>query len=267
MAMQEFYIRNESDTEARGPFNLEQLASLIDSGQLTLETLFYDAINEQWAIVGSNPELKATLFPEKKKLAVRAKPRIDPLDQADDDTAPITVDDMIAAAEGRTPDTKDKKDRAEDMARAAAIGRWAAIVALILAAAGEMLPAADAIVTLDPAKLIAQPFALLGVLDLFLAVMLALGVVTLYPFVRFRAALGFGLLGFIFWIHGQTLPFLALAAGCAGLYFCTITVSYIRVGLCSLLAIGGLGLASWQLFSQSAVEPSDAAPKHAETAK
>jgi hypothetical protein len=249
MAMQEFYIRNESDTEARGPFNLEQLASLIDSGQLTLETLYYDAIAEHWTTVGSSAELKATLFPEKKKLAVRAKTRVDPLDRSDEDDAPITVDDMLAAAEGRTPDTKEKKDPAEDMARAAAIGRWAAIIALVLAAGGEMLPAADAILSLDPAKLIASPLVLLGAVDVFLAVMLALGVVTLYPVVRFRAALGFGLLGFTFWIHGLTLPFLALAAGCAGLYFCTIAVSYLRVGLCGLLAIGGLGLASWQLLS------------------
>jgi len=40
MATQEFYVRNESETEARGPFNLEQLLSLAENGQVTAETLY-----------------------------------------------------------------------------------------------------------------------------------------------------------------------------------------------------------------------------------
>ena len=35
MAMQEIYLRNATDTEARGPFNLEQVTSLADAGQVT----------------------------------------------------------------------------------------------------------------------------------------------------------------------------------------------------------------------------------------
>mgnify|MGYP000237450192 CR=1 FL=1 len=34
MAMQEIYIRNATDTEARGPYNQEQLTSLADAGQV-----------------------------------------------------------------------------------------------------------------------------------------------------------------------------------------------------------------------------------------
>jgi len=56
MAMEEIYIRSESETEARGPFNLEQLVSLADTGQVTAETLFYDANTEQWSAIGSNEE-------------------------------------------------------------------------------------------------------------------------------------------------------------------------------------------------------------------
>ena len=44
---------------------------------------------------------------------------------------------------------------------------------------------------------------ILGALDLFVAVVLGLGVVAFYPLVRFRAALGFGFFGFIFFTHGQ----------------------------------------------------------------
>lgn len=40
MVPQEFYIRNESENEARGPFNLDQVTSLTEAGQVTAETLY-----------------------------------------------------------------------------------------------------------------------------------------------------------------------------------------------------------------------------------
>lgn len=249
MATQEFYIRNETDTEARGPFTVEQLTSLIDSGQLTPATLYYDAGVEQWTPIESNAELKATLFPEKKKLSIRPKQKLDTLNKEVEGAAPITVNDMLAAAEGRTADTKDKKDPAEAMARAAGIARWCAVLTLILAAAGGVLPHTDAVLAFDPAKIIAQPLILLGALDLLLAAMLALGVVSIYPFVRFRAALGLGFLGFIFWTHGQATPFLALAAGCIGLYCSTIFLSYLTVAIAALLGLGGFAYVGWTLMS------------------
>jgi hypothetical protein len=249
MATQEFYIRNETDTEARGPFTIEQLASLIDSGQLTPATMFYDANAEQWTTIESSPDLKAALFPERKKLVVRQKEKLDTLNRDSEAAAPITVGDMLAAAEGRTADTKDKRDPTEAMARAAAIGRWTAIVALIIAAAGEILPSTDALMAMDPGKILASPLVIFGVADVLLAVILALGVVAAYPLVRFRAALGLGFLGFIFWTHGQALPFLALVAACTGLYLSTVFVSLLGVLIAAVLALGGFALVSWQLLS------------------
>lgn len=249
MATQEFYIRNTTDTEARGPFTLEQLTSLADSGQVTAETLFYDITVEQWTAVGTNADLKAALFPEKRKLTVRPKQALDTLNKSSEGAAPITVNDMLAAAEGRTADTKDKKDPTEAMARAAAIGRWSAIVILLLAAAGELLPSTDVVLSMDPAKILGAPLVILGALDLLLAVVLALGVVAVYPFVRFRAALGLGFLGFIFWTHGQPVGVLALAAGCLGLYLSTIYVRVTPVLISAALGVAGFALVAWRLLA------------------
>jgi hypothetical protein len=135
------------------------------------------------------------------------------------------------------------------MARAAAMGRWAAVVMLLLSAAGEVLPSADAVLAGDFAKLLAAPLVFLGAVDLFLAVMLALGVVALYPLVRFRAALGLGLLGFIFWGQGHVLALLAVAAGSVGLFCCTIFVSYLSVALSALIGLAGCGFVAWRLLS------------------
>jgi len=135
------------------------------------------------------------------------------------------------------------------MARAAGIGRWTAIIALVLAAFGEMIPSADLFTAFEPAKLLAQPLVILGVVDLLLAVLLGLGAVGVYPFVRFRAALGLGFLGFVFWTHGQTLPFIALVAGSAGLYVSTIVLSLLPAVIAAVAALGGFAFVGWHLLS------------------
>lgn len=249
MAMEEIYIRSETETEARGPFNLEQLVSLADTGQVTAETLFYDATTEQWAAIGSNSELMGQIFPQRKKLKIKGKVKMDLLNQEGDSAAPITVDEMLAAAEGRTAETSGRADPAIAMARAAAIGRWSVILTLLVAAAGELLPAVDVIMAVDYKAMLDFPFIALGALDLFLAVIVALGVVSVYPFIRFRAALGIGFMGFFFWIHGQPMPLLALAAGSLGLYVCTVFVSYLPVFISAALGLAGFGAVSWFLIS------------------
>ena len=135
MATQEFYIRNASETEARGPFTHEHLISLAENGQITKETLYYDAVKEQWTPVTENAELVAVIFPEKVSLKLKGKTKLKTINVADASAAPISVDDMLAAAEGRTAETEDKLDPAIARERAAAIGLYSAIVTLIIAAA------------------------------------------------------------------------------------------------------------------------------------
>ncbi|MDB6168645.1 MAG: hypothetical protein JWM88_1509 [Verrucomicrobia bacterium] len=249
MATEEIYIRSEAETAARGPFNLEQLVSLADTGQLNAETLFYDATTEQWAAVGSNPDLMAQIFPQRKKLKIKNTVKMDKLNKDTDSAAPITVDEMLAAAEGRTAETAGKQDPMIAMARAAAIGRWSVVLMLLVAAAGEILPSVEALMAMDVPKLMTHPLVALGAFDIFLITMLALGVVALYPLVRFRAALGFGFLAFLFWVDGHAMPLLAAAAGSTGLYLCTVFVSYLPVTVCALLGLCGLGAVSWFLIS------------------
>ena len=247
MAMEEIYIRSESETEARGPFNLEQLISLADNGQVTAETLFYDATTEQWCAIGSNEELMSQILPQRKKLKIKAKLTL--LNEEGDSSPPITVDEILAAAEGRTAETAGRQDPTIAMARAAAIGRWAVILMFLVCAVGELLPASDAVMTLDPMKILPYPMVLIGAIDLVLATLLGLGVVSLYPFVRFRAALGLGFIGFIFWTNGQVMPFIYLAGGSLGLYTSTIFVTYMPVFLAAGLGLAGLGAVSWFLIS------------------
>ncbi|MBI5771701.1 MAG: DUF4339 domain-containing protein [Verrucomicrobia bacterium] len=249
MATQEIYIRNANDTEARGPFGLTQLASLAEAGQITPETLVYDATTEQWAALSTQTELLGQVFPEKKKLILKPK-EFKTLNKPDEGAKPIDVNDMLAAAEGRTDETADKKDPEIAMMRAAKVGTIGALVALLAAAAGEILPSVDVITSGDIMAVAAQPLVLFGALDVFLAVMLGLGVIAMYPFVRFRAALGFGVLAFIFYTQGSPILLVYAAAGCAGLYLCTIFVSLVPVIVAAAAAVGGMGLLAWNFLSQ-----------------
>jgi hypothetical protein len=81
-----------------------------------------------------------------------------------------------------------------------------------------------------------------------LAILLALGMTSLYPFIRFRAALGLGLAGFIYYAQGDSLALLAVAAGSVGLYLCTIVVSLIPAIVAVAAGVGGMGLLAWHFI-------------------
>jgi hypothetical protein len=248
MATQEYYIREASENEARGPFNIEQLVSLAETGQVTVETLWYDAALEDWTAIGATEDLKTALFPEKRKLRMKARDAASATKRSEM-LAPITIEEMLAGAEGRTAETRHRVDPAIMQAHAARIGMWAAVLCLVIAAAGELLPAADAIQALDWNKLAEQPLVLLGAIDLFTATMLGLGVVAFYPFVRFRAALGLGLYGFVYFTQGLDLPLIAAIGGSLGLYLATVCVNMFPVFVVSLLGIAGMAGTSYYLLS------------------
>jgi hypothetical protein len=244
-APQEYYIRSPSETEARGPFKIDQVVSLAEAGQVTLETLYYDATSEKWVAISDNADVKASVFPEKKKLTVKKDLKIVTLNKENDSAAPISVTDMLAAAEGRTEDTKDKSDPAIAMARAAKIGMWSCIVGLVLSAVGEIVPSIDAVLTMEPEKILPHPLVILGTLDVVLALLLILGVIALYPFVRLRAALGVGFIGLIYWTQGLHAPLIAVILGSVGIYLSTIFVRYLPIAIATGLSLVGMGGFAW----------------------
>ena len=248
MATQEFYIRNASETEARGPFTQEHLVSLAETGQITKESLYYDSGKEQWVAIFESPELTALIFPEKTGLKLKAKTKLKTLNVADSAAATISVDDMLAAAEGRTADTEDKLDPAIARERAAAIGLYATITLLLISAVALIMPSID-ILTSNPDlfSILQLPLAILGAANLLLALMLFMQVTTVYSFVRFSATLGLGLVGFLLWTQGQTMPLAAFAVGSAGLYFCTVFVNFVGIGLAS--GLGLVGMTGYAFFA------------------
>ena len=241
MATQEFYVRGVNDTEARGPFTVDQLVTLGEIGQIDTETLYYEASTEQWVAIGANEEVKNAVFPSKKKLAVKAKENIKFLNIAKEEHQEITVEQMLAAAEGRTEETKDARSLINAQNRSAKIGIYSGLVMFLLSAAALVLPHADIVAEVDLGKIAGQPLVILGLVDLLCAVLLGLGMSAVYPFIRFRAVLGIGFLGLLFWLQDQPRVALAVAAGSVGMYFCTVVLSYAPIIAAALVGLAGTG--------------------------
>lgn len=238
----EFYVRGVNDTDARGPFSLEQLVSLVEAGQVDSQTYFYDTASEQWLLITSNEQMKAALWPEKKKLGFKQMEFKAVNEEKSESAAPITVQQFLDAAEGKTEDTKGKTDKSETMMSAAQWGTRSAALISLASAIALVLPGIEAVTALDLGKILQTPGVLLGVVDVVVALLLFLGVIQIYPFVRFRAVFGLGFLGFLFLTQGQLTPMIAVAAGSVGLYFCTIFLSYIPLAVAALLGLGGMAM-------------------------
>ena len=166
MLTQEFYIRGPTDTDARGPFTVEQLVTLGETGGIDAETLFYDAATEQWAPIATSEKVKNLVFPEKKRLTVKPKQHVATLNVQQEEHRPITVQQMLAAAEGRTDDTKDKRAYMDDPGAVCA-GRSGRGHADLPVQRHSFDPAAPrhVVMNLDFAGMLQHPLIFLGVLD------------------------------------------------------------------------------------------------------
>ncbi len=243
--MQEYYIRKEGDEDSRGPFTLEQLSSLVEAGQVDRKTFYYDANTEKWTEVQTNAELVATLFPVKKKLSVRPKENIRTINVSPNpQDKPITVEQMLAAAEGRTDETHARRDLSGELARNAMWGLRAMAFILLASAAGLLVSNMEVLGRMELVPIVTSPLILLGVLDLLLALLLLLEITSVYNLVRIRASIGVGFFAFYFLTLGEYRPFGAVVCASIALFALTMTSN---VG--AVLALGALGLAGMGGFA------------------
>lgn len=249
MSTQEFYIRGENDTDARGPFTQDQLASLVEAQQVDGSTLYYDAALEQWVPISSNESVMAFLFPEKRRLKVRPKEDIESLNIEQAGDAPIRVEDMLAAADGRTSETAGKGDPKLAAERVSGVSRYLLILTLLLSMFAMLMPRLDVVYSLDFVEIGTDPFIVLGLIDVFFVIVLFLGATDFYPVVRFRALFAVGLLGFTYFLSGDYQMMFAVGAGTLGAYFMTLSVSWTPLIPSALLGLGGMAaLAYYRVF-------------------
>jgi hypothetical protein len=255
-----FYLRDDADTDARGPYRLEQLISLAEAGHLDRDTLYYNEEREEWLTIAEDEELLKEVFPEKKGLSL-AKPgggqtivksgrgrETESGGNTEDELPGVSVDEALAAAEGRTEETKHLRKRERESNLAAVITTPLLGVMMTLMSVALLYLHVDLLMRAIPARdwmQLLEPILVVGLVDLVLAILLFLSVTDLYPLLRVRGIAGIGFFGYIFWAGGGT--FLALATIVIGLALLVTTLS-LRLYTNVILLAGGILAASYLCF-------------------
>jgi hypothetical protein len=236
----EYFIRGPEEETASGPFSIDALQTLAEAGKLTPEHFVFDARMESWVQLKSNNALLQQVFPEKKKLSLRKK---EPEDiqsvNEDEETMPeVNVEEVLAAAEGHTPETRHVRTRRQWQERTAAISVPTLGIMLLLSAVSVLYPSWNIINGIlnetEGAwrQLFQNPVVFLGGLDLVMGIFLLLNATEIFPLIRFRAMLGAGFFFVLYAAQGLNgdpvgiwMALSSLAFG-AGLYICTLTLNF-----------------------------------------
>ena len=224
--MSEYFIRYPDSEEAKGPYNTEQLQSLSESKKVTADTLYYDDDKEVWLAFSSNADLLEELFPAEKKLTLKKKSDedLDLLNKPDsEETQKVHIEDILAAAEGNTEDTKSKKSKAKWVHITVGFTSLSLTITFILSAVGLLYLHFGTIQTQNVALIARNPFIIMAVIDLFLSICLALSVTTIYPIVRLRAAIGLAFLALYFYSFGEPVIAALISISMVGTFINTFT--------------------------------------------
>ncbi len=258
--MAEYYIRAPGSEEARGPFDEEKMTSLADAGQITLTTEFFDEPKNAWVPVGDSAEMKALLFPERKRLGLKKdRSDVQMLNKPEEANAPaVTVTQMLAAAEGESKETSHLKDRLRREEKSAALALPVLGVMMVLSGLTNTVPyyqlLSDVFLKYKWELLFQQPFAVVGLADFFLALCLFLNV-PIFPIVRFRAMIGMGYFCFVYWSLGNPMGLIAAVCAGLGLLVCSVTNNLFLMLFFALCGVGGMGTLAyfaWMLANSAA---------------
>ncbi len=244
--MAEYYIQEPGSDEAKGPYDPSRIADLMEAGKASEQTLYYDEDREDWLPLMECEEIRNAVNPQQKALGLRPKDVAeDSLNQEDELLPEQRVDDMLAAAEGNTEETRHLKKRARQAETAAAISLPALAVMMLMAAIVNVWPNVSVINAIQDngewGQLISHPLLVVGVFDLFLTLCCILSVTDAFPLIRFRAMLGFGFFTYVFWSWGDTNMMVAVALGSIAAWVCTVTLNLYAMIAGAVLGIIGMG--------------------------
>ncbi|MEO0510213.1 MAG: GYF domain-containing protein [Verrucomicrobiota bacterium] len=252
--MAEYYIRTPEQDESRGPFDVAKLATLADAGQITENTLYYDETKEEWIPIALNEELKTHVFPEREKLSLKIEDNEDSSENEEaEEEDGINVEDMLKAAEADTKETRHLRQSQKSFERAVALASMTLGLMMLLSAVSFIFPHLAIIQGAVDEQLYSSlpnyPFLLLGVFDLFMAVLLLLSVTDIYPLIRGRSMIGLGFGVYLGWAIGDPQLMLLFGLGGIGVFLATITQKISVMIAAILMGIGCNGILAYLAIS------------------
>lgn len=241
--MPDYYIRTADNSGSRGPLDEDKLLTLAEAGQIDANTLYFDEDKEEWIPIALNETLNAAVFPQAKKLTLKRKTSTQEAPIDDDEPEGIDIEEMLAAAEGDTEETKHQVAEQKSKDRAASIASSGIGLIVIATALVFILPhlevAEKRIAAGAYTSLLNFPFLIVGLLDLMLGALLLLAVTAVYPLVRARAMIGFGFGLYLGWTLRDPWLLSAWLLSTGGLFAATL-VSRLYLMLSALTA-GAIG--------------------------
>ena len=250
--MADYYIRTPDREESRGPFDASQLLTLAEAGQITENTLHYDETKEEWIPIALNKQLKADVFPEREKLSLKiseSKNKTPEEEDISEEKEGLNVNDMLAAAERDTKETRHLKKKEQSFHKAAALSTNSIGIMLLLSAITLLTPHFTIINTAisegNVGTIFNYPFIILGLFDFLMAVFLFLAVTEVYPILRGRGMLTLGFGAYVGWALGEPMIMIPSAAAGFGIFYATISQNFSTMIMASILGIGGNALLAY----------------------
>ena len=254
--MSEYYIRREGDEDASGPYNMDQITSLVEAGKLDKTAFYYDIEKEEWLPISGNEALMGELYPEKKKLSLRKEPEPseeEKAEQAKKEKKPklkkkekeeepkgITIEAMLAQAEGREGDDPSGKSPLEKKSFAAFLALRSLTLLSLLSAIVLGVIDLEVLLSANIMEYYKSPYIIVGFIDFIFFVCLLLQVTDIYPLIRFRAAVGAGLFTLLFYATGEPILIIGNLLLMVSFYFGTAVINTSKAVI--TLVIGSLGI-------------------------
>ncbi len=274
--MSKYYVRAPGAESADGPFSVEQLRELASSDLVKPETLFKSDEMDEFVSIGDQPDLWEQIK-AKPGPGLKLRKKEDPSagtgpsetespagkKQPKKKTTPTpaapppptsesgNVDEMLAAAEGKTAQTRHIQSLRKSRDRAVALLLPGVVLMLLLSIGGIVQPVWEQIYDMFQSgeysiSILFDNWTLaFAIVDLVLAIGIGLGQTALFPLLRFRAALGIGFFAYLFYSRGDPGAIAALSALQLGMICSTLCTRFGTTFLSVVLGLAGGGTFIW----------------------
>ncbi|MGB0371063.1 MAG: DUF4339 domain-containing protein [Opitutales bacterium] len=257
---EEYFIRTKDSEDNRGPFDMDQLATLAEAGKIDGDTLFYLEGEGEWKALRDVYELFDRLFPEEDKITLKlAQPKIqkvqvipDAESDEEEEEEGVSVSEVLDSAEGRTKETEYLKRKDKEKSKAAGMSLPALGLSFLMFAFAVGWSNFDFLQGIVNEQnwehLLTRPLVFVFAVDLILGLGLVLSASELFPLVRFRAMLGMGFFAYFFWsLQGYDYAWAVFAFG-MGTMLSTLTLNLPSMIVGVLCLFGGSGYLAYSAF-------------------
>lgn len=176
--MDVYHVRFSKEEDPRGPYDMDALQTLAETGRLTRGALVFDPATRQWQPLDALPDLRDSLFQTKKALSLRKTEPVPPVQDTERQTPP-SIEQMLTR-ESMNPEVARRLQEKQRMERLAALSIPMLSLLLGLSALSLLgLPIGEVVTQwlrtgrFDPAPVL-RPAPLVGLVDTGLALLLFL---------------------------------------------------------------------------------------------